>query len=863
LLEGGRVIKRLSVVLCAALACFIAVPAQAAPLVGALVSAAGLVGTAGSLVTGLLTVGLGVGLQLISASLRPKQKARAPSGYEADVRLGGDIYQIGLFGRGATKGHYTYANTSGAANGRLDQVYVVSTGWCDALEDILLDGESLTLTETDSGTGWTKYAVTLPDDGGTRRMWATFWDGRPDQAANPTLVASADPSARWTSIHRGRGQAYVHIEADFVSTLESLSGLMNGNLLTFVVRGLRLYDPRKDTTAGGSGACRFDDPSTWEWSDNPAVCLYNYMAGIHVNGQRVLGMARPLYRLILSLFMAAANACDETVSKPGGGTEPRYRLSLFVDDGQPHSVAVERMVAAMAGQRIERPGYYGVQAGVAQVPVATITDDDLSADVALSHSNNRSFFDMSNEVWGQFLDPTSGWQPQDYPSIIGNAAMKTADGGSTLPVELDCTQMPSGSQAQRCAEIALNRNRHERSARIPAGLRWWRIEPGDWIVWNSARYGNATYEVVDRAPDMERQLIMLSLQEISSSVFTEGDVTAVPLPPTPPATPTRPTNVSGLLVQATTISGTDGQAVPGLAVSWDAVADETIRTVELEYRVASEDDSGEITRVTVPRPAEGAWTGTTISGGLMAATDYEVRSTITTFPARRVTYSTWSTVTTAAGSFVAGSAGALYDAATDTVKSAGDTISDLSTSIYDQLYRITTEEDRRGRETDVMIRETDAARASFVQVRELVTTSNSALATAIEGVEASVGDVSAGGFYRLQASVGPLPGDVSSEFTVALNAGTEGSEDWQTAGFSWQILSGGLGSRAVLEADQVVIRNGPDISALFQDGTTFLNTAVIPTLTADKITALQVVGPTQLLEIDTITPFIRMRAPTP
>ena len=181
----------------------------------------------------------------------------------------------------------------------------------------------------------------------------------------------------------------------------------------------------------------------------------------------------------------------------------------------------------------------------------------------------------------------------------------------------------------------------------------------------------------------------------------------------------------------------------------------------------------------------------------------------------------------------------LYDAASETLKSAGDTISDLSTSILEQLNRIATEEDRRGRETDLMIRETDAARASFIEVRELVTTSNSALATSIEGVEASVGEVSAGGFYRLQASVGPLPGDVSAEFAVALNAGTEGTPDWQTAGLALQILSGGLGSRAVFNVDQFVVTDGTDTGApfVFQDGALYVKSAVIPNLSAGIITA--------------------------
>jgi hypothetical protein len=37
------------------------------------------------------------------------------------------------------------------------------------------------------------------------------------------------------------------------------------------------------TVAGGSGSHRWNDPSTWEWSDNPAVCRYNWVRGIYAN----------------------------------------------------------------------------------------------------------------------------------------------------------------------------------------------------------------------------------------------------------------------------------------------------------------------------------------------------------------------------------------------------------------------------------------------------------------------------------------------------------------------------------------------------------------------------------------------------
>lgn len=841
---------RLSLVAVLALVLIACTPAEAAPVIGAIVAAVGLTGTAATIASAVLTIGVGVGLQLLGNVLRPRQKAQPPAGYEADVTLGGDVYQRAIFGRAATKGHLVYINTSGSVNQRLDQVYVVSAGWCDGLDAVLLDTESLPLTQVDSGTGWTKYAVTLPDDGGTRRLWATFWDGRPDQASNATLVATANPSGRWTAAHRGRGQAYVHIEADYAASVESFAGLLNGNLLTFVVRGLRLYDLRKDTTAGGSGSHRWDDPSTWEFSEAPAVCLYNFMAGIYVNGQRVIGMGRARYRLLSAQFMAAANVCDETVSVPGGGTEPRYRLSLIVDDSPQYGQAVERMVQAMAGQRIEGPGYHGIQAGAAQVPVTTITDADLSATAALSHSNNRSFFDLVNEVWGQFLDPAAGWQPQDYPAVIGDAGMKAADGGATLPSDLDCTQMPSGTQAQRCATIALKRNRHERTARIPVGLKWWRLEPGDWVVWDSARYGTVTFQVVDRTLDTDRHLIFLSLQEVSASIFTAGALTAVPLPPTPPGLPARPTNVSGLTLQTATVSGEGGQAVPALVVGWDPITDETIRSVEVEYRRVGETGAGE--RRSSTRPASGDWDGITIAGSLMAGTDYEVRVTITTVPIRRTTWSDWSQIETS-GEWRVQSAGALYNAATaeavpaadvlaglsgaaeglsaleaglaDVSSSLGATAEGLRESVYEQLHRIAIEEEAAGRSVDVREAESAATRARLEHAELLVATEEQARVADVTTLTASLastdaalaGNASAisGLDVRLETAEGSITSQAGSIIALTADLG-DLAEDVAGNGLALAAQSEaiiGLDAR-VTEAEGAITATATDVAAL-------------------------------------------------
>jgi hypothetical protein len=85
-----------------------------------------------------------------------------------------------------------------------------------------------------------------------------------------------------------------------------------------VVRGKYCYDPRKDdTVTGGSGDHRWDDPDTWEFSDNPVVCRYNWVRGIYaeddVSDQTKLLVGRGLSaeEAPPENVIAPANVCDE------------------------------------------------------------------------------------------------------------------------------------------------------------------------------------------------------------------------------------------------------------------------------------------------------------------------------------------------------------------------------------------------------------------------------------------------------------------------------------------------------------------------------------------------------------------------
>lgn len=820
---------------------------EAAPIAAVIVAAVGLTGVAAQVATAVIGIGLSVGASaILSALFTPDTPTViAHSGVKADVSFGGKHYHEFAFGLAATKGQYIFGNTSGTNNARLDQVYVLSTGWCESLERLFVNGEECALTQVGSGTGWIKYAVTLPDDGGTRRLWVTFWDGRPDQVANPTLIASANPTGRWTAQHIGAGACYAHVEGDYVASIESFRSILGGNALLFEFKGLRLYDWRKDSTAGGTGLHRWSDPATHEWDDNPAVAKYNFERGIHINGELAGGMGVASYDLLTDLYTAAANVCDEAVSLDGGGTEKRYRLSLIASEGAEHIDAIDAMVAAMAGMRVERQGMFGVLAGAAQLPVATITDDELIADAPVRFTAKRRRTELFNEVYGQFSDPENLWDGSDIAPVIGDAAVKTADGDEIRPVNRDLYQVTSGTQAQRLLRVAFRQNRRQATATITIGEEGIKYEVGDWIDWRGR-----SWVIIGHSHDLEQDTVTLGLTETHADVFAwgSGDESPVPVPPTPPGSNPRPSNVSGLALQPTAINGADDQEVPAISISWDDVTDETITSVVIDYKRSGADDST-AQRVISNRPASGSWTGIVVSAGVLAATDYEVRSTITTFPARTVTYSNWLAITTSS-TYTVPSARSVYDAvagevpaaeiiaAPETARQVRDSLEPLpeGTGVaYDVMTHVEDLAEAAAAQLariEALRAKTAAAAASIVRLDQVQAAGQSALAQSLLDVSTTVEEANASVSILAESIDG-----ISARYLLAVQVANV------TGGLAITGMQKADGSGEIafnVVADKFVIVNPADDSEsgapfIFQDGQLYVAQAVIPQLSADKI----------------------------
>lgn len=707
----------------------------------------------------LLNLGLAAGLTLLQKALTPKKKSTTQGGVQASVTFGGDISRETVFGLMATAGQWVYWNTYGTNNRYLQLVFDLSDGACDSLSAMWANGKPCTFG--------TPEARGTPVNEFPGKMWVRFYNGEIDQAADDGLVDNSNPAGRWTEDSRGAGQCYIVVEIDTDATL------FEGGIpqFLFLVKGYKCYDPRKDSTqTGGSGAHRWGTPGTYEWSDNPAVCEYNYRRGVWLGTELVVGMGLPGYDLRTDLYMAAANICDEDVDLDAGGTEKRYRCGLIANDQDPHETWIAKFLDAMAGVEIDSAGEFGPIAGAAQTEVAEITDGDLLADRPRSTAHKAQRGDRVNAVFGKFSDPAQQWREQPFPPRTSTDD-EAADGNERFaPPSLDLVQVYSGTQAQRISEIVRRKGRLTATEDIWLPFEFWRLEPGDWITRTSDQPGYPKTMVVLQTRTDKEKKVNLQLREINEEVYDWNEAvdelpgsTAVDLP----GEGVRASTVTGLTVTAFEIEGTGGQIRPALRVTWTPITDPTVDVVRLEYRIEGTTDV-----IETPQANPGAGEAVIING-IQASTDYEVRATIDTTPKRITTWTTW-VPETSTENYVVKSAlaseigtGSLGPELSRLIKVDFPAI---MSKIQDDILRISqivADQDASqlyDRETTVRSLESHFgnALAKIVEVQEVLTSANEALAQQLTDIEAEIGDNIATVVNSLSAQVTDLNGRVTS-----------------------------------------------------------------------------------------------------
>jgi hypothetical protein len=783
-----------------------------APIVAALSSvlvAAGIPLIAAQAIVG---IGLAAGMYALQRLLTPRQR---PPGQEFEAKAGANVPMFGVYGRQRLAGAVMPPVQTGR---RVLHVRVIGIDWHDAMEAIVIDGERCRfngidgqwsnagkqfqgglLGDPDTGgdgthVGDPPWTPGLQSAGADGSSWVTtkeygnnvkvkFYDGRPVQNADATLVAQSGSDAQgnkfWTADHKGGGVCYaiVDIEPD------SNKNLSANPQIEFIVRGRRLWDPRKDTTYGGTGSHSRADKATWEWSDNVALAATDYRLGVFIGGVKMMGIGTPIARIRMDSRIAAANLCDTPRPLLDDEEEPMWRIAAVITNERTHRDNLQIFYDAMAGWETERGGTYRLTAGGPQTPVVAITDADLVKGPR-RYKAKKPRSDRYNAVAGKFADPWNAFELQDLP-LRTSSEDEAIDGGERLTMTLTLSQVPSQTQAQHLMEIARRRMRLQATATVAVPPRLRDAETMDTVTWASTYHGGEPREFHIQQWKKQRDLTLSwGLVETSADIW-DWDPEADQLDPLVaadlPSAAERLATVAGFAVAASYDVGEGGQKLPVFLCSWTPIADLTVDAVIVRYRPVGATDWSQQRFDTTDTLAAGEGK---IDSGIQAETDYEFEADLVTTPPRYTTVQTPAPVTSDPNHVVKKAiitdtvepGGVDYGALKAEVKNLvsgvyglarqnADDIRKLASSNSEALARLFNEV----REERITVEAAfGTAFAKVEEVRVAAASATDALAARMAVVEAGLGDVT--GRVETIESVYVTAAGVTALITTALTA---------------------------------------------------------------------------------------------
>lgn len=473
---------------------------------------------------------------------------------------------------------------------------------------------------------------------GVDHMWVRFYDGT-QTGPDPLLVGKASNSQRqWDSNRIGKGVAYAVITCRNKKNM--FSGIPN---FKFVVNGIPLYDPSKDSTVGGVGDHRWSQPETWGGDGDylPAVQAYNLLRGIEYNGQWFYGLqGMTAARLPVANWIAQINKCR--------ADDDKYQCSGEINIDAPLATALEAVLTTCQGRISEVGGIYNIYLGAPDTPVASFTDDDILSTEEQSFTPFFGLSDTINGIAATYPDPDDGWNMKAAPPLY-RTDLEVLAGNRRLMADVEMTFVPNAEQVQRLMKSALLEGQRARRHTLVLPPAYWPYAvPGAILSWTSERNGyvNKLFRV-DGAVDRANLDVMIDITEVDPADYDWDPDTdyQVPVDGTvgPPMRP-QPQPIVDWYAEGSEIKDADGRGRrAAILLTWDNTPDRLDDVIGIEYEVVLDADLSEVTNGRTDMPEVGRLY---VSHSILPATRYRVRGRYIPGGERDTLWSGWLLVDT-------------------------------------------------------------------------------------------------------------------------------------------------------------------------------------------------------------------------
>lgn len=529
----------------------------------------------GALVPGmqwLIGVGIGIAMSGVQMLLTKSPKPNQSSATRLNKSLDPEAFRKIVFGRTVGGADLRYWEVYGTDDKQYDEIVAVAGHQVNAFKELWLEDQGPITATGPVTTG--KFAGTVT------------WQTNTGQVGNAYLPVGT--GAKWTSAAKFRGSAHYSLQWTY-----DQNKLPQGipSRYTAVVEGALVYDPRKDSTVGGSGTMRYTDQTTWAYSTldsngvpigrNNALQVLWYLLGWRIadtSGNQVLVCGRGVDPGDINWadFIAAANDAETL----------KYYTDCILSTGDSHQNNEGVLTAdGVIGSLIDPGGmwsYFINKNDTAMVDV-TLGDDDVVDTGPVEWKPYRPLADQYNRVQGTFVDPsaTSLYQQRPYPPAI-NTAYETADGFKKRKT-VNYTAIQDGVLAQRLSTVLLQEGRWQGEFTAKFNFRALFTKLYGVVSLNLTHYQfvNKLFRVLTMS--VEGDGVTMRLQETDPSIWatnTPGTVnpgTAGGNGATGGAIP-----LSGVTLTATNmVSG--GGTYPMIWVAWNPPSP-TVTWVQVRYR---------------------------------------------------------------------------------------------------------------------------------------------------------------------------------------------------------------------------------------------------------------------------------------
>jgi hypothetical protein len=408
---------------------------------------------------------------------------------------------------------------------------------------------------------------------------------------NQSASSLLDETTSWTSNHKLSGIAYLALR--FKWNQDAFNGMPE---VRVTLKGKKIYDPRLDTTKGGSGSHRQDTASTWAYSANSSLILLDYLR----NTRYGKGLPNDAFESNYETFKTSANTCDTQVTPYTSASSINlFETNAVLDSEKKVIDNVRELLVPMRAIFNYTQGKYKIIIEGSGASQLLLTKDNVVSEVRLQGESKSEKY---NRVIGTFSNPEKDYQSDtvSYPPFSDShlaladrhSTMLTEDNETLLEKSVDMIQVTSPYQAEEICENILKRSRNNLKAEVTVTAEALNLSIGDVVTatYDTASFVAKPFRVMSLAINSD-STVTLGLEEHQDEFYDyENKLEAPAIADTTLPNPFSVTAPVSVTLDDQLIEYSDGVVITALDVTIGASLDSFVDYYQIEYKLSADTD---------------------------------------------------------------------------------------------------------------------------------------------------------------------------------------------------------------------------------------------------------------------------------